>query len=68
MTSSDKSADRPAGATIWCLLALQLLVIAVLVFGDVGFDKPGKYGLDFRHFLALIVMQGCLCIRDVNSY
>jgi hypothetical protein len=30
-------------------LIVQLLAVAALVFGDIGFDHRGRYGLDFTH-------------------
>lgn len=44
---------------------MQCLVILVLYFGDIGFDKPGKFGLAFDHFLILMLMQGCLFITAI---
>ena len=39
----------------------QLLLLGVLIFGDIGFDHPGKYGLDFEDFIALVVFYvACL--------
>ena len=35
------------------LLILQLLTLGVILFGDIGFDFPGRYGLDFDHFIVL---------------
>ncbi len=37
-------------------LAVQLLALLVLVFGDIGFDKPGRFGLDFGHLLLLAAL------------
>ncbi len=50
----------------WILCVLQCLVILALYFGDIGFDKPGKFGLDFGHFLILMLVQGCLFIAAVT--
>lgn len=44
----------------WFICAMQCLVVLVLFFGDIGFDKPGRFGLDFEHFLFLMLLQGCL--------
>ena len=38
------------------LAILQVIVIGVFRFGDVGFDKPGRYGLAFEHAIALAVI------------
>jgi hypothetical protein len=35
------------------ILALQLLIIAIFVLGDIGFDFPGAFGLDYDHFIIL---------------
>lgn len=44
----------------WIVCFVQCLIVLVLYFGDIGFDKPGRYGLDFDHFLFLMLLQGCL--------
>ncbi len=38
---------------VYILLAVQALCWSLFLFGDIGFDKPGKYGLDFS---ALVVV------------
>lgn len=43
----------------------QLFICAVIVFGDVGFDHPGRFGLDFEHFLLLAGLQICLMLLSV---
>ncbi len=52
--------------TFWSLCVLQCLVILALYFGDIGFDKPGKFGLDFGHFIILMLIQGCLFITAAS--
>jgi hypothetical protein len=37
-------------------LAVQGVAFLVLVFGDIGFDRPGRFGLDFGHMLLLAVI------------
>ena len=32
----------------------QLLAVLVAVFGDIGFDRPGRFGLDFGHLVLVI--------------
>lgn len=39
------------------IVVIQLLGVAVLLFGDVGFDKAGKHGLDFSHFLWIVAIE-----------
>jgi hypothetical protein len=39
-------------------IAVQFLCMLVLIFGDIGFDKPGRYGLHATHTLALLVVIG----------
>jgi len=41
---------------------LQCLVILLLYFGDIGFDKPERFGLAFERFPILILLQGCLFV------
>lgn len=38
------------------LAIVQLVALSVLQFGDIGFDKPGRYGLAFEHGLGLVVI------------
>jgi hypothetical protein len=35
------------------LFGLQCLIMGVVTFGDIGFDRPGRFGLDFDHFVLL---------------
>ena len=37
-------------------LAVQVVAFLVLVFVDIGFDRPGRFGLDFGHLLLLAVI------------
>lgn len=50
---------------LWSIWILQCLVILVLYFGDIGFDKPGRFGLDFDHLLILVVSQTSLFVAAV---
>ncbi len=36
------------------LAVLQLLLVLGFAFGDIGFDRPGRYGLDFGHGLLIL--------------
>jgi hypothetical protein len=40
---------------LYILLLLQAALAAVLCFGDIGFDKPGKYGLEFNAGVTLLL-------------
>lgn len=37
-------------------ILFQLVTLGFLVFGDIGFDHPGRYGLDFGHGIILAVV------------
>lgn len=37
----------------------QLLAALVVVFGDIGFDRPGRFGLDFGHLVFFISPIWC---------
>lgn len=39
----------------YSILLLEASLIAILCFGDIGFDKPGKYGLDFDAGIFLVI-------------
>ena len=47
------------------LLAIQCLLIGVFIFGDIGFDRPGRFGLDFDDFLLLAVIYFCCLITGL---
>ena len=44
------------------ILALQLILLAIFVFGDIGFDFPGAFGLDYDHFVILAGIYGVLFV------
>ncbi len=50
---------------LWSISIMQCLVILVLYFGDIGFDKPGRFGLAFDHFLILMFIQICLFVAAI---
>lgn len=52
---------------LWSICIAQCLLILVLYFGDIGFDKPGRFGLDFDHLLILIVTQACLFVVAITT-
>ena len=37
----------------YIFVVIESLILAVLLFGDIGFDHPGRYGLDFDDSLML---------------
>lgn len=39
------------------LLSIQVFGVALVVFGDIGFDKPGKLGLDYNALLFVVAME-----------
>ncbi len=39
---------------LYILLLLQAALATVLCFGDIGFDHPGRYGLDFDDAVKLL--------------
>ncbi|MFT4843086.1 MAG: hypothetical protein ACJAYX_003601 [Planctomycetota bacterium] len=54
------SPEQPARPTslvpFLTVIAVQVLAVVVIVFGDIGFDRPGRFGLDFGHGLLLVVL------------
>jgi hypothetical protein len=54
-----------AWLVVLTVFTVQLLVCAVLRFGDIGFDHPGRFGLDFDDFLLLLAIQGGLFVLSV---
>ena len=47
---------------LWIIVVSQLVVCLVFAFGDIGFDHPGRFGLDFGHALLLLAIQGALLL------
>jgi hypothetical protein len=41
---------------MWTPIVLQWLLLMILVFGDIGFDHPGRFGLDFGHFILFVFL------------
>jgi hypothetical protein len=46
-------------------LGIQVFGVAIVLFGDVGFDKPGRFGLDFGHLLLIAAAEVALFIALV---
>ena len=44
------------------LLAVQAVGVLVALFGDVGFDVPGRFGLDIGHLLIIAAAEVVLLI------
>ena len=42
-------------ATILVIISL-IIIDLVFIYGDIGFDHRGKYGLDFGHFIILSIL------------
>ena len=40
-----------ARALLRVAYGVQILAALVVVFGDIGFDRPGRFGLDFGHLV-----------------
>jgi hypothetical protein len=53
---SSRSAESVARTAFNIALIVQILALLVLMFGDIGFDKPGRFGLDFGHLLILAAL------------
>jgi hypothetical protein len=51
------------GVTLF--IVLQCVVIVVLQFGDIGFDKPGRFGLDYDDAIKLLVLYGALLVAGL---
>lgn len=47
------------------IIGVQALCWCVLMFGDIGFDHPGKYGLDFIHGILIVGVYAALLISGV---
>jgi hypothetical protein len=47
------------------LLCGQIACICLLQFGDIGFDHPGKFGLDFDDLVLICVVYGIVLIAGL---
>lgn len=64
-------ARRPASAAtqfaFGLALVVQVLTLPVDLFSDIGFDKPGRSGLVFGHYLILVgIWFGASCLGLVH--
>ncbi|MEO2036326.1 MAG: hypothetical protein ABGZ35_29990, partial [Planctomycetaceae bacterium] len=43
------------GTFIWAIVAtvVAVVLLAVLLFGDIGFDRPGRFGMSYGHGILL---------------
>jgi hypothetical protein len=55
-------------AIFWFAVAAQLLSVLVVAFGDIGFDRPGRYGLAFDDLVRLALLWcGASCVAFVMA-
>ncbi len=47
------------------LLCVQIALLALVQFGDIGFDHPGRLGLDFNDFVLICGVYGIVLIAGV---
>ena len=52
---------------LFAFLTIELLLIGVFAFGDIGFDHPGRFGLDFEHAIGLGLVFGCVLVAGLVS-
>jgi hypothetical protein len=50
------SAPTPPRLAFRAAIAAQVLLVAIVALGDIGFDHPGRFGLDFGHLLLLALL------------
>ncbi len=43
-------------AALGVAIAVQLLAVAVMAFGDIGFNRPGRFGLNLDHWILLALL------------
>ncbi len=55
----------PMRVFYWLLL-IQMGLAGAIVFGDVGFDKPGKYGLDSGDAIWMLAAYGAALLLGVG--
>ena len=53
----ESRASRQSVRAFWRACGFQGLIVIVLLFGDIGFDRPGRFGLDFGHLLLLLAVD-----------
>ena len=47
------------------LTVTQVLLMAVLIFGDIGFDRPGRFGMSFGHGILLSILYQIALVLGV---
>lgn len=45
--------DQPLSVVVF---AIQLVLLAVYNFGDIGFDHPGRFGMSWWHGIAILFL------------
>lgn len=50
------STPLPARPAFRAAIAAQVLIVSIVALGDIGFDHPGRFGLDFGHLLLLALL------------
>jgi hypothetical protein len=52
--SSDSTPTKPMRIVDgWIAIAVQVAALVILLFGDIGFDHPGRFGLDFDDWMRI---------------
>lgn len=64
MNVSTDSQHVPRLNIAWILLP-QSLFLALLIFGDIGFDRPGRFGFDFGHGLFFTALYLLLLLYGI---
>ena len=57
---------RPRSNVLSVLVGVQALCWLVFLFGDIGFDKAGKFGLDYDAFILIAVVYGIAFIAGIT--
>ena len=52
--------DGRRSALLPIAYGVQVLAALVVVFGDIGFDRPGRFGLDFGHLVYFLAPVWCV--------
>lgn len=47
---------QPGPKALPWILAAEVVLALVVLFGDIGFDHPGRFGLDFGHALLILAL------------
>lgn len=63
--TTSSSGFSPKLNALYALIAVQALCWLMFLFGDIGFDKAGKFGLDYDAFILIAAVYAVALVAGV---